>query len=257
MNALDIGKVVVRNIFLTGANRGIGFHLLKKMVLDFNAQKIFATYRDPSKSQEFFDFVAEHKDIVVPVQLDVRDFDNYPEVVKLVEDTTNGQGLNLLINNAGITSKVTKISAIRRKELVEGFEVNTIAPIMLTKALLHQLEAASAANPKTPMGIQKAAVINISSILGSIESNDQGGMYAYRCSKAALNAATRSMSLDFQKSHVMAVSIHPGWVQTDMGGPRAPINPEESTLSIIVLLKGLQAHDNGQFLQWDGTRLPW
>jgi len=73
LNALDVGKVVVRNIFITGANRGIGFHLLKKMVPDFNPQKIFATYREPSKSQEFLDFAAEHKDIVLPVQLDVRD----------------------------------------------------------------------------------------------------------------------------------------------------------------------------------------
>ncbi|CAG5011485.1 unnamed protein product [Parnassius apollo] len=87
----------------------------------------------------------------------------------------------------------------KEEQLMENFMVNTVAPIMLTKTLLPLLKQAADINRDKPIGVYRAAVVNVSSVLGSIAQNDQGGFYPYRCSKAALNAATKSMSLDLKK----------------------------------------------------------
>ncbi|OXA51996.1 hypothetical protein Fcan01_13246 [Folsomia candida] len=191
-------STAVKHIFITGANRGIGFQLIKKMLPEFKPEKVFATYRDPEKSKELKDFAAHHPNVQL-IQLDIRDFDKYEEVAMVVDAATEGQGLNLLINNAGVTSKVAKITAIRKSELTDNFETNTIAPILLTKALLPLLEKASGLNPDSPVGDPYKAMIRVECMHIDV---------------AALNAATRSMSLDFKKSKIIAVALHPGWVKT-------------------------------------------
>ncbi|KOB52140.1 Sniffer [Operophtera brumata] len=119
------------------------------------------------------------------------------------------------------------------------------------------LKQASDANSDKPMGAQRAAIINMSSVLGSIAQNDQGGFYPYRCSKAALNAATKSMSLDLKKDQILVACMHPGWVKTDMGGKNAPLDVETSVEGIFNTILSLGEADTGKFLQYDGTELPW
>ena len=114
---------------------------------------------------------------------DIRDYKKHEDLVDMVDQKTKGKGLNLLINNAGITSKYARITQIKKESLSENYEVNVIAPIMLTKAFIPLLEKAANENANVPHGIKRAAVINMSSILGSIAMNDNGGMYPYRCSK--------------------------------------------------------------------------
>ncbi|ODM96826.1 C-factor, partial [Orchesella cincta] len=179
---------------------------------------------------------------------DVRDHEKLGGAVEKIEKEVGDGGLNLLINNAGISSKVAKLSAVRQQEIMDNFEINTVAPILMTKAMLPLLEKASASNPNAPPGIGRAAVVNVSSILGSIGLNDLGGMYAYRCSKAAINAATKSMHLDFRKSKIVAIALHPGWVRTDMGGAKAPLSTEESVAGIISLLESLSTQHSGNLM---------
>lgn len=137
------------------------------------------------------------------------------------------------------------------------FQLNTVAPIMMTKALVPLLKKASNHNSKLPMSITKASIINMSSILGSIDANVEGGLYGYRTTKSGLNAATKSMSIDLKGEDIMAISFHPGWVKTDMGGQKAPLDVETSCSKMVETLLKLKAEDNGGFFQYNGKKLKW
>jgi len=97
----------------------------------------------------------------------------------------------------------------------------------------------------------------MSSVLGSIEHNVEGGLYAYRTAKCGLNAATKSMSIDLKDRSILCVSMHPGWVRTDMGGSKAPMNVDTSCTTMVNTLYNLNEIDNGCFLQYDGKKLKW
>jgi NAD(P)-dependent dehydrogenase (short-subunit alcohol dehydrogenase family) len=188
--------------------------------------------------------------------LDVRDYDRYEEFSKKVKEIVKEDGLNILFNNAGVSSKFTRIQLVKSEQMLEAFKVNTIGPIMLTKALLPLLKQA-ANNSEGPLGAQKAVVINTTSVLGSIALNNDGGFFPYRCSKAALNMATKSLSVDLLKDQILVTCVHPGWVKTDMGGSNAPLDVDTSVTGIIELIRNLNETHNGGFYQFDGQRLDW
>ena len=96
-----------------------------------------------------------------------------------------------------------------------------------------------------------------SSQMGSIADNGSGGVYAYRASKAALNMVTRSMATDLADKGVTVVAFHPGWVQTDMGGPNAKISTEESVQGEQEVVDNLTIDRSGEFIRYSGEKLPW
>jgi NAD(P)-dependent dehydrogenase (short-subunit alcohol dehydrogenase family) len=93
--------------------------------------------------------------------------------------------------------------------------------------------------------------------MGSIGDNGMGGSYGYRISKAALNMAMRNMHVDLHPEGFVTIAMHPGWVQTDMGGPQAPLRPEESVRGMINVIDRLKAEDGGRFFSYEGQELPW
>lgn len=117
---------------------------------------------------------------------DLTNFDCYDQFVQQVSNIVKEDGLNVLFNNAGVAPKSTRISFVKTDQLLDTFTTNTVAPIMLTKALLPLLKKAAKKNADKSPGISKAAVINMSSFLGSIDLNTDGGLYPYRCSKVRL-----------------------------------------------------------------------
>lgn len=242
------------SVLITGANRGLGLGMVKYLTKHDKAGIIFATCRKPS--EELTKLAEENKKLQI-LSLDVTNTANISEISTEVAKVVGNKGLNLLINNAGVATKFTKLHLVKAEQLLENLTVNTIAPIILSKTLLPLLKQAAEANSDKPMGAQRAAVINMSSILGSIANNDQGGFYPYRCSKAALNAATKSMSIDLKKDQIIVTSMHPGWVKTDMGGNNAPLDVDTSVAGIFNTIEKLQGSDSGKFLQFDGTELPW
>ncbi|GJQ71619.1 hypothetical protein Trydic_g11319 [Trypoxylus dichotomus] len=201
--------------------------------------------------------IAKQNKFVHILQIDLRYVDSYENFSKKVADIVKDEGLNVLFNNAGVSPKFARLPLARAKEIMDTYETNTLGPIMLTKYLLGLLKISAAKNSSKPLGTSKAAVINMSSILGSIQMNDSGGLYAYRCSKAALNMATKSMSIDLKKDSILVTAVHPGWVKTDMGGAKAPMNIEESTTAIVNLLDKLKEEHNGNFYQYDGQKVDW
>lgn len=190
-------------------------------------------------------------------KIDLNNFDKYNDLVKEIDQVVQDEGLNLLINNAGIAPKSLRLSLVKEDDMISTFITNTVAPTMLSKACIPLLKKASVFQKDSPLGVNRAAIINMSSVLGSIEKNVEGGVIAYRASKAALNIVTKSMSKDLKESSIIAVAIHPGWVRTSMGGSNAPLDVDTSTENIVKTLLSLDKSHNGGFYQYDGQKLPW
>lgn len=236
------------NIFITGANRGIGLELVRQYASKETTKQIFASCRSELKSTELKQLAAKNDKVKI-LELDVKDYDKYEKVVDQVTADVGADGLNLLINNAGIHIKANFHDA-KREDMLEVYEVNVVAPLLLTRALTPLLQASAKAGFKT-------LVANISSKVGSIADNTSGQMYAYRTSKAALNQVTKSLSIQFKEENIIAASIHPGWVQTDMGGPNAPIDAKTSVENMIQTLEDINLEQAGLLLNYDGTVIPF
>uniref|UniRef100_U5ENZ9 Putative short chain-type dehydrogenase n=1 Tax=Corethrella appendiculata TaxID=1370023 RepID=U5ENZ9_9DIPT len=244
----------MKSILITGANRGLGLGFLKALLQHPNQpEHIFATYRDPAKSQELLSLEKQYKHLHT-YKIDVTDFEAYQAFYEEVAKILDGIGLNLLYNNAGV-GYFNNLRNTTSEDLNKTYKINFMAPILLTQTFYPLLKLAAEKN-STLQGIHRAAVINISSEEASIKDS-YGGNYSYRCSKAALNAATKSMSIDFQSDKIIAISLHPGWVRTDMGGSCAPLSVQESSRKVLKTILSFSDKDNGRYLQYDGTDLNW
>lgn len=210
------------------------------------------------KFQELRQLSSENPSVKI-LEIELKKYDQYPEIIKQVEEVVQGEGLNVLFNNAGISprSSFHGIPKLKVSELMDTFEVNCVAPLMLTKAFLPLLKKAANHNKSLPVSPQRAAVINMSSILGSVALNNDGSLYHYRLTKTGLNNATKSMSVDFKPFGILALSMHPGWVKTDLGGPKAPMDVETSCKHMVQTILKLDEKSNGTFIQYDGKKLPW
>ena len=126
------------------------------------------------------------------------------------------------------------------------FNVNTVGPLLLTQKLFKNL-----------LKGQERQLIYVSSKVGSIEDNSGGGSYVYRSSKTALNQVVKSLSVDLKGQGFTVVAVHPGWVQTDMGGPNALIDVNISVSGLIKVISSLTESDSGKFFNYDGNIIPW
>ena len=216
-------------VLITGANRGLGLEFARQYVAD--GYEVIATVRDSSPELDALGVRIE--------QLDMADLDAVAGFGRRVEQ------LDLLIANAGTYGPKSVESAQDGSGWLKAFAVNTVAPFLLAQSLLPQVTRS------------KGKLIGISSQMGSIADNDSGGFIAYRSSKAALNAAWRSLAIDIRSRGVAAAVLHPGWVQTRMGGPSALIEPSESVSGMRRVIDGLGTDQSGRFFAYDGAEIPW
>ncbi len=107
------------------------------------------------------------------------------------------------------------------------------------------------------MGIKRAAVVMMSTKVASIDDNSGGGNYAYRCSKIALNMAMKNLSIEMKDRGVLVMSMHPGWVQTSMGGGNALIDTDTCVSNMMETLAGLSEKDQASFLTYDNKPIKW
>lgn len=204
--------------------------------------------------QELQSLAQVNKNIHV-IKFDVKDYSSHENLANQVAAATEGNGLDVLINNAGIYNKVSLTDG-SPDLILDNVEVNAVAPFALTRAflpLLRQSVKASTAG--------KPVIANITSKMGSIDDNTSGGHYAYRTSKVAMNMLTKSLSVDLDPEGIKAVAIHPGWVMTDMGGAKAPLSPETSASNMINTIlrvsRGEIGNDGKIFLNFDGNTIAW
>ncbi|KAK6472660.1 C-factor [Huso huso] len=164
---------------------------------------------------------------------------------KDVESLLGDEGLNCLINNAGINIFGT-LETVEAEQMMTNYETNAVSPLMITKAFLPLLR--KAAKQGTSTGIHRTAVVNVSSLLGSVELNWGPGAefktYPYKASKAALNMLTRCVAVDLTPEGILCMAVHPGWVQTDMRGPNALLSKEESINGVLSMIGSLSEKNN-------------
>lgn len=224
---------------ITGCSRGIGFELTSLALQ--GGHKVIACVRNPSKSAELTKLRTQYSDRLQVIEMDTS---SDASVKKASEQTS--EPIDVLINNAGVylDSHSNNLSELQSKTVSETFETNTIGPLRVTRAFLSQLSKSR--SPK---------VINITSLMGSIKDNAGGGSYAYRMSKTALNMFGKCLSIEFPKFTVL--SVHPGWVQTDMGGKGATTSVPESAKGILNLALESSNKETGKFFDFRGRELPW
>ncbi|KAG9334395.1 hypothetical protein JZ751_008144 [Albula glossodonta] len=246
------------SVLITGASRGLGLQMVKNLVKsNERPARVIATARNPAAAKELQDLAKDCSGLHI-VTLDVVSQESIDTAVQEVTSLVGEKGLNCLINNAAINIS-TDLETVNFEAMMKTFESNAVSPLMVTKAFLPLLR--SAAQQGSGMGIHRATVVNISSVLGSIELNWGPGAtfrsHAYRTSKAALNMVTRCLASDLRSDGILCMSLHPGWVRTDMGGPQADLDVEESIESVLSVIAGLSEKDQGEFRNYLGKSLPW
>ncbi|RYV01558.1 short-chain dehydrogenase [Shewanella sp. OPT22] len=228
-----------QTVLITGANRGIGLALVEAYLKD--NWSVIACCRNPLVATHLEE-LNEQFDALNIYELDVTNYDNVTELAQQL----NGTMIHLLINNAGYYGpKGVAFGNTDVDEWRKVLEINTIAPMKITEAFY--------ANVKSVKG----TIANMSSAMGSMGENTSGGAYIYRSSKSALNAITKSIAMDGKDDGVKAVALHPGWVQTDMGGPNALIGTAESANGLKTILDNLSDENNGGFYDCKGRNLAW
>jgi NAD(P)-dependent dehydrogenase (short-subunit alcohol dehydrogenase family) len=223
----------MRTILITGANRGIGLELCR--VYAGQGERVIAACRQTSEALDALD-------VTLIEGIDVSEWTSLTQL----SDALGDAPIDVLICNAGILKRdhLAELDGDRVADIEAQFRVNSIGPLMTVRALQDHLNSGS-----------KVAIIT--SRMGSISDNDSGGYYGYRMSKAAVNAAGMSLAIDLQKDGIAVALIHPGWVQTDMGGDAAAISVEQSATGISARIEALDITTTGTFWHAEGQPLPW
>ena len=224
-------------VMITGANRGIGLGFVKQYAGE--GARVLACCRTPDKAE---DLKAVEGDVSV-YPLDVT---SGPSIAALKE-TLKDQPIDILINNAGIYGpRNANLGELDYEAWEQVFAVDCMSPIRVSEAFLDQVAMSD-----------RKIIACVTSKMGSIGDNSSGGSYIYRSSKAALNAAVMSMSIDLCARDITCVLLHPGWVQTDMGGSSALIDVGTSVLGMYTVLDHLTLDETGIFFNFDGSIIPW
>jgi NAD(P)-dependent dehydrogenase (short-subunit alcohol dehydrogenase family) len=218
---------------VTGANRGIGLALCR--LLAERGDEVIAVCRHSSPELD-----ALGVEVVDGVDIDD------PATIRALPDRLTDRKIDLLINNAGVGSWRSDdlLEDQTLEEVLLQFRVNGIGPVMVTQALL----------PLLPAG---AKVGIVTSRMGSIADNTSGGTYGYRMSKAAVNAAGKSLALDLADRGVAVALLHPGYVQTDMTGGRGDVETATAARGLLARLDELGPENSGGFWHANGQSLPW
>jgi NAD(P)-dependent dehydrogenase (short-subunit alcohol dehydrogenase family) len=220
-------------VLITGSGRGIGLEFARQYAAD--GWSVVATVRNEAAAEQLRVLPGE----ITVEFLDMRD---HRALVAFAERI--GGPLDLFIANAGVT-RPDGTSAEDAGGWLEVLDVNCVAPTFLAYNLAPKVVAA------------RGKMIAITSQMGSIADNNSGGWNAYRASKAALNAAWRSMAVEMRSDPVSIAMLHPGWVRTDMGGPGGTLDTAQSVTALRQVIDGLGGSDKGLFLNHRGETLPW
>ncbi|MGH7022464.1 MAG: SDR family oxidoreductase [Caulobacteraceae bacterium] len=230
---------MTQTALIVGASRGIGLGLVGEF--ERRGWEVIGTAREPTKA-EALNAVATHSGGRVQVeQADTADVKS----VEALRDRLDGQTFDLIVVNAGVGGPNANPRTVSDDEFTRLFVTNSLAPVRLAEVFAKQVK------PRT-------GVIGLmTSGLGSVEGASAGGMELYRASKAALNSFTRSFAARHKDKDLAVLSLHPGWVRTDMGGPNAAIDVATSVKGLADVVERAQKDRKDGFFDYKGETLPW
>lgn len=229
-----------RRTLVTGANRGLGLEFVRQLLA--RGDRVVATARHPARANALNHLVGEHPGRLHVLPLDVADGKSHAELARELHLVTDG--LDLLINNAGVLHSGERFGHVPPAQLDDTLRTNASGPFLLTQTL-------------APHIADGGKVANLSSVLGSIASVDGFHTPSYAISKAAQNMATALLATALRERSIAVVALHPGWVQTEMGGSGAQITPEASVSGLLKVIDQLGIDDTGTFRDWRGHAMPW
>jgi NAD(P)-dependent dehydrogenase (short-subunit alcohol dehydrogenase family) len=241
----------MRRILITGSNRGIGLALIKQYLTQDDTTLI-ATCRDPERADALNAVASANPDRVRVIKLDVIDKQSIANAVGTVAQQIDG--LDMLINNAGILPggvdnrdpNISSLGNLDADAMLNVFRVNSISPVIVTQAFAGLLRNGS-----------QARVINVSSDAGSITRRNKGCDYSYPSSKAALNMMSRCLAGDLRNDNIIVISLHPGFIKTDMGGVNAHLTLDDAVPTMVQTMDNLTLDNSGQFINWDNKLIDW
>ena len=230
---------------ISGANRGLGLELTRQYLDD--GWHVYAINRSSSDAMRELEKTGR----LVMIEADLTNDDSLKAAISQIDVTT----VNLLVNNAGMMGdgsfaeigfEFQTFGTFNREEWHRIFDINVCTPMAVTELLVGKLEAAD-----------HGCVVTLSSELGSNHHNTMGNFYPYRASKAAVNSMMKSMGVNVKDRGINAVAIQPGWVRTDMGGPKGKLEATDSIRSVRETVARLSLQDNGKLFNYDGEEAPY
>ncbi|GLP95226.1 SDR family oxidoreductase [Paraferrimonas sedimenticola] len=230
----------MKRVLITGANRGIGLEFVRRYLA--LGWEVIATSRHRNDDQPLAKLAKLHGKQLTWLTLEVTQAESRAALKAWMGE----QPLDLFINNAGIYGpKRVELGEVDGEDMAQVLAVNSVAPLMMVQNLLPNLVKA------------KGKIAILSSKMGSMGDNNSGGAYAYRASKAAVNAVSLSLAKDLVDDDVTVVVLHPGWVKTDMGGPNAFCLPQDSVYGMIEQINATDLTNTGRFVDYCGNEIPW
>ena len=225
-------------VLISGANRGIGLELTQQYAQD--GWNVLACCRDPQHASALQALAKTYANIRI-LHLDVADF---AQIDALALQLKN-EKIDVLINNAGVYPE-SSLGDADTDAWLDAFKINSIAPLKMATAFTTHI-----ANSE----LKKIATL--SSKMGSMSDNTSGGSYIYRSTKTAVNMVMKSLSIDVQPAGIAVVTLHPGWVLTDMGGSNALIDTKTSVAGLRKVIESLNLSNTGKFIAYDGKEIAW
>lgn len=232
----------MNSILVTGSNRGLGLEWVRHYAGE--GWRVFATCRFPEQADELQSLVDSTKHVTLH-RLDVTQGDQLSALRKELKN----EPIDVLINNAGVYYEQwaqDPLGRINYDDWQHTLAVNTLGSMRVSEALIKNVERSN-----------KKLIVSITSHMGSIADITSGNDYAYRSSKAALNAAMKGLSIEVREQGVGVLLLHPGWVRTRMGGDSAPLSTQESVTAMRKLVDNFTISRSIAFLRYDGTAMPW
>ncbi|KAF1068581.1 MAG: C-factor [Pseudomonas citronellolis] len=223
-----------RTALIIGASRGLGLGLVRELLA--RGWDVVASVRDPANPGELAG---------LPVRIEALELDDAQSQDRLVERLA-AQRFELVYINAGVYGPAHQsASEAQLADVGALFMVNAVAPLRLAERLLPRLDP------------EQGVLAFMTSELGSVAGNETGGMALYRASKAALNSLTRSFVAGLGETGVTVLNLHPGWVQTDMGGDAAPLTVQTSAAGLVDQVELAAGRGGQHYLDYQGTPIAW
>ena len=231
-----------RNCLISGANRGIGLEFTRQLLA--RGEHVIAACRHPGKATALNALAGEHPGRLHVLPLDVADPKSRASLVHDLPLVLGDDRLDLLVNNAGVLHSGERFGHVEAAILEDSFRTNAIGPFLLAQAL-------------APLLNDGARIANLSSVMASIASRGEFRAPSYCASKAAQNMLTVQLTQAVAARDIVVLALHPGWVQTEMGGKHATVPTADAVRGLLQVVDGATPAQSGSFLDWRGGALPW